>query len=62
MIVPILARPDTSMRNLTGTSGPHGASTFTVLVLSARSSVLTIMPGTITSDELGMPAATGNPS
>jgi hypothetical protein len=41
--------PATSIRNLTGTSGPHGACTFTLLPRIARSSVLTRIPGLVTS-------------
>jgi len=41
--------PATSIRNLTGTSRSHGASTLTVLAWRiSRSSVSTMMPGLVT--------------
>ncbi len=43
------ALPDTSIRNPTGTPGPHGIRSFTLLRRIARSSVLTRMPGLVTS-------------
>src|SRR6266540_5317605 len=52
--------PATSIRNLTGTPGPHGARTFTLLAWTARSSVLTRMPGLVTSRRLPARTATSS--
>ena len=50
--LPLSTLPETSIRNLTGTSGPHGTRTSTPLARTARSSVLTRMPGLVTSRRL----------